>query len=194
MQWSAVYAILFIVVELPNYDAHVVWRTDPRSCPLTGHELTLDEAVGFKCFRCFKVAPGQGILGQLTAAAIRGGQIVTQDPFRRIHDACSRTRAALSNSIILVRNEPWRSLGLVLAHINRPSCAGCWVVPAVLPPTPCSSCLQWEAACRLVPQRVWAASAGPWMRFPVRCCRGAERVHEVHGVLGPRQWMPAGYR
>ena len=40
MQWSAVHAILFIDVELPNYDAHVVWRKDPRHCPLTGRELT----------------------------------------------------------------------------------------------------------------------------------------------------------
>ena len=72
MQWSAVYAILFIDVELPNYDAYVVWRKDSRHCPLTVLELTLDEAVGFECFRHFKVAPGQGILDQSAAAAIRG--------------------------------------------------------------------------------------------------------------------------
>jgi hypothetical protein len=59
MQWSAVYAILLIDVELPNYDAYVVWRKDSRHCPLTVLELALDEAVGFECFRRFKVAPGK---------------------------------------------------------------------------------------------------------------------------------------
>ena len=42
MQGSAVYAILFIDIELPNYDAHVVWREDPRRCPLAIRKLTLD--------------------------------------------------------------------------------------------------------------------------------------------------------
>ena len=35
------------------------------------------------------------------------------------------------------------------------------------------SCPQWEAASRPGPQCAWAASAGLWVRFPVRCCCGA---------------------
>jgi hypothetical protein len=58
----AVYAILFIDVELPNDDAHVVRRKDLRRRPLTVRELTLDQAVGFERFGRFKVASGQGIL------------------------------------------------------------------------------------------------------------------------------------